>query len=369
MKNGDRHRRYVAARGRPYEHRCVSSMMSPHEWLRFNDFHISSPHDVGQARTGTQTGLFDTAFLLVAPPATHHHATCFPAADVAGARQQQPIAAALELEGQEETGDRSRMETGRGSDAAYRVALEGLEGPWRSTSCVEVEALCSFRFQIRAVESPELKKKKKKKKTVSLKNYSRTMALLTGMSTSTSTSMGSPCLSRKACCLVCTTSGITASMSDSDSIGRPSNTVPSCKGGGRGQGGEEVRMEMRAAGGTRVPLMLDWLMWLSMPKAHSKEIYTINASFDSTVRLWDVERGVCIHTLTKHQEPVYSVAFSPDGKHLASGSFDKSVHIWNTMTGALMHSYRGTGGIFEVCWNSTGDKVGASASDGSRIDF
>ncbi|XP_068390202.1 F-box-like/WD repeat-containing protein TBL1X isoform X1 [Eschrichtius robustus] len=89
------------------------------------------------------------------------------------------------------------------------------------------------------------------------------------------------------------------------------------------------------------------------------------ASFDSTVRLWDVERGVCIHTLTKHQEPVYSVAFSPDGKHLASGSFDKCVHIWNTQSGSLVHSYRGTGGIFEVCWNARGDKVGASASDGS----
>ncbi|KAG9331130.1 hypothetical protein JZ751_019968 [Albula glossodonta] len=91
----------------------------------------------------------------------------------------------------------------------------------------------------------------------------------------------------------------------------------------------------------------------------------LRASFDSTVRLWDVDRGVCIHTLTKHQEPVYSVAFSPDGKYLASGSFDKCVHIWNTTSGALVHSYRGTGGIFEVCWNSTGDKVGASASDGS----
>ncbi|TKC35053.1 hypothetical protein EI555_009999 [Monodon monoceros] len=119
-------------------------------------------------------------------------------------------------------------------------------------------------------------------------------------------------------------------------------------------------------------------------QAHSKEIYTIkwsptgpatsnpnsnimlaSASFDSTVRLWDVERGVCIHTLTKHQEPVYSVAFSPDGKHLASGSFDKCVHIWNTQSGSLVHSYRGTGGIFEVCWNARGDKVGASASDGS----
>uniref|UniRef100_A0A673J6M0 Transducin (beta)-like 1 X-linked receptor 1b n=1 Tax=Sinocyclocheilus rhinocerous TaxID=307959 RepID=A0A673J6M0_9TELE len=91
----------------------------------------------------------------------------------------------------------------------------------------------------------------------------------------------------------------------------------------------------------------------------------IYASFDSTVRLWDAERGACIHTLTKHQEPVYSVAFSPDGRHLASGSFDKCVHIWNTQSGALVNSYRGTGGIFEVCWNSTGDKVGASASDGS----
>ncbi|RMC06484.1 hypothetical protein DUI87_15920 [Hirundo rustica rustica] len=121
-------------------------------------------------------------------------------------------------------------------------------------------------------------------------------------------------------------------------------------------------------------------------QAHSKEIYTIkwsptgpgtsnpnsnimlaSASFDSTVRLWDVDRGVCIHTLTKHQEPVYSVAFSPDGKYLASGSFDKCVHIWNTQSGSLVHSYRGTGGIFEVCWNARGDKVGASASDGSLV--
>ena len=49
----------------------------------------------------------------------------------------------------------------------------------------------------------------------------------------------------------------------------------------------------------------------------------------------------------------------------ASGSFDKCVHIWDTASGKLVHSYKGTGGIFEVCWNSRGDKVGASASDGT----
>lgn len=119
-------------------------------------------------------------------------------------------------------------------------------------------------------------------------------------------------------------------------------------------------------------------------QAHNKEIYTIkwsptgpgsampnanlvlaSASFDSTVRLWDADRGSSLFTLTRHSEPVYSVAFSPDGKLLASGSFDKCVHIWSVATGQTVYSYRGTGGIFEVCWNSRGDKVGASASDGS----
>ena len=35
----------------------------------------------------------------------------------------------------------------------------------------------------------------------------------------------------------------------------------------------------------------------------------------------------------------------------------RCVHIWSTQNGQLVHSYKGTGGIFEVCWNSKGDKV------------
>ncbi|WP_052754400.1 AAA-like domain-containing protein [Calothrix sp. 336/3] len=54
-----------------------------------------------------------------------------------------------------------------------------------------------------------------------------------------------------------------------------------------------------------------------------------SGSEDKTVKLWNLTTGKEIASLTGHQSTLISVAFSPDGKTLASGSLDKTVKLWN----------------------------------------
>ena len=65
--------------------------------------------------------------------------------------------------------------------------------------------------------------------------------------------------------------------------------------------------------------------------------YIVSGSDDCTVRVWDAHTGTPLHTLVGHTGGVYSVCISRDGSTIASGSADKSVRVWDTGRWSVKH--------------------------------
>ncbi len=64
-----------------------------------------------------------------------------------------------------------------------------------------------------------------------------------------------------------------------------------------------------------------------------------SASHDSTIRLWD-SSGKALLALRGHEKDVRGLAFSPDGKTLATGGIDRNVTLWDVGTMLSSHGAR-----------------------------
>ena len=64
----------------------------------------------------------------------------------------------------------------------------------------------------------------------------------------------------------------------------------------------------------------------------------LSGSPDNTLKLWDAARGQLIRTFEGHSTWVNSVAFSPDGARLLSGSGDMTLKLWDTASGQLIRT-------------------------------
>jgi WD40 repeat protein len=91
----------------------------------------------------------------------------------------------------------------------------------------------------------------------------------------------------------------------------------------------------------------------------------LSGSMDTGLRLWDLETGAQLLRLDGHTSGVMSAAFSPDGRFAVSGSADGAVIVWDLETGAMLRQIRGHHGVVHfVAFSEDGQRIISAAEDG-----
>jgi WD40 repeat protein len=105
--------------------------------------------------------------------------------------------------------------------------------------------------------------------------------------------------------------------------------------------------------------------FVSMSVAFSPDgKFLATGSQDNSIKLWNVETGWQLKSLDGHTEAVNSVAFSPDGKILASGSGDQTIKLWNVENGQEINSLHGhTHFVQSVAFSPDGKTLASGSMD------
>jgi WD40 repeat protein/class 3 adenylate cyclase len=91
-----------------------------------------------------------------------------------------------------------------------------------------------------------------------------------------------------------------------------------------------------------------------------------SASYDATVKVWDVQSRSCRGTL-RHSGRVYGLAFSPDGKELASATWDGIVRTWDIGRASVRHQWTNVYPIYTVAYSPKGELLATAGQQGVSL--
>jgi hypothetical protein len=90
----------------------------------------------------------------------------------------------------------------------------------------------------------------------------------------------------------------------------------------------------------------------------------VTGSDDNTAKVWDVASGEALLTLKGHRARIWSVAFSPDGQRIVTGSWDATAKVWEAASGQELVTLRGhTEDIWSVAFSPDGRRIVTGSAD------
>jgi WD40 repeat protein/tRNA A-37 threonylcarbamoyl transferase component Bud32 len=89
-----------------------------------------------------------------------------------------------------------------------------------------------------------------------------------------------------------------------------------------------------------------------------------SASDDRTVQVWEAADGGNVYTYRGHSDHVYAVAWSPEGTRIVSGSRDATVQVWEAGSGTNLLTYRGHASeVWTLAWSPEGTRIASGSGD------
>jgi eukaryotic-like serine/threonine-protein kinase len=92
--------------------------------------------------------------------------------------------------------------------------------------------------------------------------------------------------------------------------------------------------------------------------------YIASGSSDNTVRVWDAITKDTVTVYQGHTDEVPTVAWSPDGRYIALGNSDCTIQVWDTITKRKLFTHSGhSGSVRAVAWSPDGKHIASAGDD------